>query len=379
MASFLTPNMNLVIPIPTVEIGPDWANEINASLSIIDAHDHSPGSGAPINPAAININTPLDFNNFDADGVRSVRFFPQVVALPASSPDIGSIYVAGNELYYNDVTGGHQIQITANGSVTGSSGTITGLPSGTASASYQSASGTFRFQQATNTAANMDVGSLILRYPGSYPTPTGNYISIQAPSSLASGYSITMPALPPQTSVMSMSSMGVISTSTYDNFANALGATGSNIIANNRTRTVAQSVGAGGVAKSPGCGSFNTTSGTPVAVTNLSVTIVTTGRPVFVGLVSDGAFAGGSFVGTSPNSAAQVGITRNATDISLYGVFAGTPGTSGSFVSLPSTVINYVDVVAAGTYTYQVMLQVGGSAPTPSAGISGAVLVAYEL
>ena len=38
------------IPVPTVGVdpGPDWANNLNSGLGIIDSHDHSTGKGAPI-------------------------------------------------------------------------------------------------------------------------------------------------------------------------------------------------------------------------------------------------------------------------------------------------------------------------------------------
>lgn len=211
--SFLTPNMNLTVPVPGQEPGPNWANDLNNSLAVIDAHNHSPGSGVQINPAGININSDLTWNNsYNAIALRSVRFFPQVTPISASPPDLGCLYESGVDLYYNDGSG-NQIRITQSGSVSGASGTITGLPSGTASAAYNSGSGTFIFQQATSTAANLDVASVAIRYPGSYPTPTGNYVQLQAPSSLASGYSITLPALPGSTSLVSLSSAGILSAS----------------------------------------------------------------------------------------------------------------------------------------------------------------------
>ena len=43
-----SPNMGMPVPVPSVDPGPDWANNIVADMSIIDSHDHSPGKGAPI-------------------------------------------------------------------------------------------------------------------------------------------------------------------------------------------------------------------------------------------------------------------------------------------------------------------------------------------
>ncbi len=191
----ISPNMSLPVPAPSLEPGPEWAQSLVACFSILDGHNHSPGSGEQITPTGININADLPFNNSNnATALRSVRFFPNGSPL-ALATDLGCLYESGVDLYYNDGSG-NRIRITQSGSVSGASGTITGLPSGTASASYQSSSGTFQFLQATSTAANMDIGTLVLRYPGSYPTPSGNYIALQVPSSISSGYSLTLPALP---------------------------------------------------------------------------------------------------------------------------------------------------------------------------------------
>lgn len=193
--TFTTPNMKLPSPVPGAEAGPQWATDNFNCLSIIDAHTHAAGSGVQITPLGININLDLSFNSFNAISLRSARFAPQGSPIPASGSDIGCLYEAGSDLYFNDGAG-NQVRITQGGNVAGASGTITGLPSGTASAAFASSSGSFIFQQATSTGANLDVGSIAIRYPGSYPTPSGNYIQLQAPSSLASGYSITLPGLP---------------------------------------------------------------------------------------------------------------------------------------------------------------------------------------
>jgi hypothetical protein len=213
----ISPNMGLPIPVVGQETGPQWASDIDDSLTILDGHNHAPGSGVQINPNGILINADLPFGTNNATALRSVRFTPQlsVISLPT---DRSCLSVAGVDLYYNDGSG-NQIRITQSGSVAGSAGTITGLPSGTASAAYTSLSGTFVFQQATSTAANMDIGTLILRYPGSYPTPAGNYIAIQAPTSLATGYAFTLPGILPAVNgaFLTSSTAGAISYTNVDN------------------------------------------------------------------------------------------------------------------------------------------------------------------
>lgn len=184
---YVSPNMNLVIPIPGVAPGPDWANDINSSLTLLDAHDHSPGKGVPITPAGMNITSSLTFNGNLITALGGNTFLVQT-----SDLSDGSIYVKGVDLYYRDENG-NVIQITSGGGVNGSPGSISNLSS-PASASYVSANGTFVWQQGVSEAANMDMATLVLRYPGSYPVPTGNYILLQVPSSISVGYSLTLPA-----------------------------------------------------------------------------------------------------------------------------------------------------------------------------------------
>lgn len=238
MSTITTPYMGLVLPVPTAELGPAWALELNnalganALISGVDGHDHSPGKGVLITPSGISINADLPMGSNNLTSPRSIRLLNNASPITASSPDLLALYASGADLYYNDGNG-NQIRITQSGNVSGSAGTITGLPSGTASAAYQSVAGTFQFLQSTSTAANIDVGSIIIRYPGSYPTPAGNYILLTAPTSLSSGYNLELPSLPVQTNVMALSATGVISSITYDAVAFAISFVGANQIASN--------------------------------------------------------------------------------------------------------------------------------------------------
>lgn len=200
----LSPNMSLPVPVVSVEIGPDWANDINACMSGIDGHNHTSGSGVPITPDAIDINEDLPFSSHNATEVRSVRYQNQSVVF-SDPQDIGCSFVLNGDFYYID-TDGNVIRITENGSVTGAAGTITGLPSGTASASY--AAGTFTFRSATNTPASMAVGPLIIgRVVASSPTVT------LAPSgSQVSNFSVTFfPSLPAGTRFVTVDASGQLS------------------------------------------------------------------------------------------------------------------------------------------------------------------------
>jgi len=194
--------MNLPNPVPGVDPGPDWADNLSACMIILDQHNHSSGSGQQIQPNGLNINSDLTFQNNNAILLRSARFSPQSVPIPNSGSDVGCLYVSGNELYYNDVTGGNQIKITTNGSVNAGAGSITGLPSGTASASF--AGGTFIWQSATATAANMDAGSYVFRNSSA----NSKGLTLQPPNAMAADYSVTLPSLPAMQSFMTLDSSG---------------------------------------------------------------------------------------------------------------------------------------------------------------------------
>lgn len=203
MADFIiTPNMSLPNPVPTMAPGPAWAQYIQSCFIDIDAHDHSLGKGVQITPNGLNISSDLPFNSNNATVLRSVRFIAQ--SAPLSLPtDIGALYESGVDLYYNDGAG-NQIRITQGGSVTGATGTITGLPSGTASASY--AAGTFTFQSATNTPANLDVGNIIIRND----TLNSHGLTLAPPNALAADYEITFPLLPAVKGIVTLNSSGTM-------------------------------------------------------------------------------------------------------------------------------------------------------------------------
>lgn len=204
----ISPNMNLPVPIPGITPGPSWAADINASFIQIDSHNHSFGQGVQIQPNGININADLSFNSNNATALRTARFTAQGTPITSAPPDIGALYVSGNELYYNDVSGGNQVKITTNGSVNSGAGSITGLPSGTASASFSA--GTFIWQSATNTAANMDARNYILRNS----TANSKGLTLSPPPAMASNISETLPQIPGSTSFMVMDSSGNMSTPT---------------------------------------------------------------------------------------------------------------------------------------------------------------------
>lgn len=364
--STISPNMNLIVPTVGQEPGPTWANDLNASLGILDQHNHGPGQGVQITPVGLNINADLSLNQNNLTNVNTVNFKNLPSTLAGSAPNLGCAYVAGGELVYNDEAG-NVVAITKTGSVNAGAGSITGLPSGTASASYSG--GTFVWQSATNTPANLDAGSIVLRNIAA----NSKGLTLNPPNSMAVDYSITFPFTstgPP--SVLTIDSTGQISGA-----SGTIDSTSADSIANSRQRPTGQIVAVGGVAKSFSSGSFSTSSSSSVPVTNLSVIITTSGRPVWVGLMSDGA-GSLSYIGVSAASGpflnASFDIIRGVSVIGLY--VMSNQGPNPSFITVPSSSLSCVDFVLAGTYTYtcQVSL-VNGS----SVGVVNSILVAYEL
>jgi len=392
-----TANMNMPIPAVGVTKGPQYAQDINNSLLILDKHNHSPGYGVPITPSGLNISSDLTMQINNLTNIRSTRFSPLVSPISGTAPDIGELYVAGSDLYYNDVSG-LQIRITQSGSVAGASGTITGLPSGTASAAYQASPGTFQFLQSTGNGGNIDAGTYILRYPGSFPSPSGNYVALQAPATLSGGYSLTFPTtVPSAQSFVTISNSGAIATPinftqgitaaniasgtiTTTQISGSAGITGaqiasasitganiagttitaSNIVNNTITRTQLASVGQQISASS---GAYSLPIGGYVTVTNLSVTITTSGRPVHLFLQSDGG-GSSSFVNASSGGFAQ--FVRGGTSLGSMNI----PTSQG-----PPSAFMILDTPAAGTYTYSFQASIVNG----SGAVAYCKLVAYEL
>jgi len=220
-----SPNMGLIIPVVGTDPGPDWANNLNASLTTVDGHNHAPGSGVQITPTGLNINTDLPFNNNNATLLRTVRFNPQS-ANPSGGADLGCLFEKGVDLYYIDGSG-NVIRITQSGSVSGATGTITGLPSGTASASY--ASSTFTFQSATSTPAFLSSGPVAI----GNNTASSPQVTVYPPSAIAGNYNLYLPATPGSNSLVSISPSGVMGTTIPNNInlpGNAVQVNGLNAI-----------------------------------------------------------------------------------------------------------------------------------------------------
>jgi len=308
----ITPLMSLPNPVPGTDPGPDYANNLFNSLNIIDGHNHSPGSGNPINSSGILLNSDFPFNGFNATTLRSVRFTPQNSPLSVAT-DLGCLYESGVDLYFNDGNG-NQIRITSGGTV---NATSSGISSGTATAAF--AGGVLVVDSNTNTPGNIQCGSVLI----GDNTVGSNFITLSAPSALAASYPLVLPAaLPGATSFVTLDSSGNV-------------AAGGIPTANGITRA---NLAAVGQQVSSSCGSFNVVgSGTFATITNLSVSITVTGRPVMIFLQDDGSTSQSFF---QPASAANFSFFRGSTQ--LNNVFIENSG-PGSGVTWPLSSFSYMD------------------------------------
>jgi hypothetical protein len=376
-----SPNMGLTIPVPTVTEGPQYAQEIQQNFNLIDSHNHTSGQGSLIPLNALTISQNLDMNSYSVTNLKSTALVNQLSA-PAEN---GSVYMTGDNLYWKDGTGSFNVQITNGNSLAGAAGTISGLPTGTASAAYLSGSGTFRFQSATNVGADVDCRTVTLR--NNVVSSFGMQV---LPPTLAANLQVTLPLPPASTKIVAMSSAGAMAAnidadnSSIEIVTNNLqvkdnGITTAKILDANVTKP---KLAALGQQISSSSGSFTTTSTTPVAVTNLSVSITTSGRPIMILLVADASGGANAFIGVSRSTGATsasatfyveiTGVTPNSINQEIS--IAGASGNLSNRV-LPGA-LNHVHVAAAGTYTVSIGAS-GGFGNT--AEVNNCKLVVYEL
>lgn len=378
-----TPNMSLVLPIPTQELGPAWAVELNAALTQVDSHNHTAGQGVPIPSAALNINADLSFQGNNLTNLNSERY--NDVGTPLSSPaDLRSIYVSGGNLYYNNQLG-QQVQITAGASLNAASiGGIGGdyVTSG-AAVYYTAVSSSYSFTSFGNLYSNMFNGAMTI-----FETGTNiRGVTIQSPSGLAAAYSLTLPpGLPAADAFAVISASGQISVtipvSLGINTANiAAGAiTAAKMAANSVTTTTIvdanvtrAKLAAVGQQLSAGAATQTTSSPTYIGLTGLSVNITVSGtRPVIIMIVPDGT-SNDALCTASASETAQFRLTRNATTIAQWRM----QNQSGSATLNLMPMGAFLDATpVGGVNTYAILGQAPGST---AIGFNHCKLVAYEL
>lgn len=196
---------------------------------------------------------------------------------------------------------------------------------------------------------------------------------------MGASYAITLPSLPVSgTSLATLNSAGAMGTVAPD---------GSTIVISGGLLEVPdggitpEKLSALGEQISSSSGVFGTTSGSYVDVTNLTVTITTTGRPVALALIPDGTTNLSTMqlainAGSQTSMIAESKILRDASSIAFHTM--RMDGASASLImGVPPGAFNYVDVVAAGTYVYKVQTRVTTTATTVN--FNYIKLIAYEL
>lgn len=204
-------------PVSTVGVssGEDWETNLNAALAVIDAHDHSPGNGVQISPSGLNISSDLSFVGNNVFDLKSVIFEVQGSPLGNAGLYVGCLYVSGNELYYNDVSGGNQVQITLSGAV---NATSSGISSGSATAAFSG--GVLLVKSSSISYANIAVQSVLLSNSGNL----SNQLTLKAPT-LSGSYAVALPAIPGSTSFLTIDTSGNMAST----IPTSLGIVGSNI------------------------------------------------------------------------------------------------------------------------------------------------------
>lgn len=125
-------------------------------------------------------------------------------------------------------------------------------------------------------------------------------------------------------------------------------------------------------------GNFSTTNTLMVDVTNLSVTITVTGRPVWVGIIPDGTNNTSAFGAQRAANTVRADfiILRDVTQILTGLVYCNATGATNIEV-YDNPCWNTIDLPAAGTYTYKVQIAQGGGSATAYA--SYLKLAVFEL
>lgn len=204
-----TPFMNMNLPVPTVTLGPVWAEELNTALeSVVDSHDHSTGKGTRIKPDGLNINADLDIQTNYLNNVAATRLTAQPAVL-AGALDLRALFSFDGDLYYNNgsgapvrITNGVAIDVSTVGAIGGDYSTTPAV------INYANANQTYTFDIATNQRGTLDAGKVIIRETA---VASAQGIGLASPPALASGYDITLPAATPaSTQFMTLSNTGQV-------------------------------------------------------------------------------------------------------------------------------------------------------------------------
>ncbi len=129
--------------------------------------------------------------------------------------------------------------------------------------------------------------------------------------------------------------------------------------------------------ESTSSGTFSSLSGSYVDVTNLTVTLTTSGNPVVITCIGDGAAVGQFAANSNGNTCdMNIAILEGSTIISEQDNQESDVGPSATFQSIPPSAVSHFYHPAAGTYTYKIQVKVVVGFGVRADNIK---LVAYEL
>lgn len=140
-------------------------------------------------------------------------------------------------------------------------------------------------------------------------------------------------------------------------------------------------LGAANIVESTAASAFFSTSTSYTDITNLSVSITTTGRPVVIVLqpsTSDSRISCSSSSNATPSWSCYFRVLRGSTNVGTNFVSYQYPdNASDTVVGLPGSVVHVVDTPSAGTYTYKVQWR--GTGEDPQLFVNNYSLMVYEL
>lgn len=387
--------MNLIIPTVGQEAGPQYALDVNNSLTLLDQHDHSPGKGVQITPAGMDINASLSFNNNPLLSLSYLSFQAGASASTAVQ-SVSSAPVSGiNELFYTD-SNGTQTQITANGIVNATAAAIPGE-------SYDA--GTFIWVQTQSSLptrpANFDIGSVTIR-PNVDGTTNG--VVLGPPNAISSQYNIQLPQVPGATGIMQLDTSGnMLASLVPDNSTIVIasqvlkvgnkGITNAQIadqtITNNQLADVVISSGG-----HPGVGVVSTTSGTLTQIlaaplnpwaTSINNSLSDGTRPIVIHIqaVPNGLNAFVQILNGGSSSAVgvlQVRMLNSSASVVATWEYQYEISASGTSSVAQQTPLNLTNVFfpngTIDTYTVQVYMAITTGS---SISVNNAEIIAYEL
>lgn len=335
-----SPNMGLPIPGISQEPGPQYAQDVNQALLVLDSHTHAPGNGVQIGAQGINLTSDLAFNVNNATTVRSVRF---VSTTASSGTDIGCIYVKGVDLFYNDLNA-NNIRITQNGGLS-TTATFIGLLSTTAIVSANgNAPATSGFIRMNN---NLDY--LAWRNAANNADDKLYFDSSDALNIVGPAYNLVLP--------------NAVSTSAMPVIQSTLGV----LTANSQlTRPMLPVVGQ----QTGSVGSFNGASSAVILPFITAAPITTTGRPVMC--VLQATSTGGGSYWTTTGDGANFYFFRNSNRLCQHALQTLSVGSSAQ--QLPVNFM-FVDTPPSSTYTYSMQY----NSLTGTMHLQNAILMVYEL